>query len=380
MRIQSMWGFLIFLCSIFPLWGYASDFSVDLKGQITNASHGEASTRIDIAVKTIQSDPYPYTTNIVVACYDAKQYAIKQRLVAWKYLQIQWISSTRAAYVSLDIPKTNVVQTILCHIDDTNVVPEINESNQIGWIHIEKWWWTSVPVPVPVPTPTPTPVPPVCKGVPVEVCEESIQKARWDKYMSSLWLTIPAQLQHIKKYRIQRLDGSWSKRYVPWVDDIDWKNNCDYASVWQVWTTCQRRVWSFFDDHTYQISSCKITRKQVCEDPIETPYPQPSPKPPIETPKPSPTPWQTCRHGYCWKPLPPVSKPPIYTPKPPVYTPRPQPRPTPVDPYLWGGLSPCFGSDCGDDNWYYNDGKEEKRRIVDPQSINTSFKWLSWVR
>lgn len=44
--------------------------------------------------------------------------------------------------------------------------------------------------------------------------------------MSQLGLHIPASLQHIKQYRIQWFNGTWSQWYTPGQNDIDWKNNC----------------------------------------------------------------------------------------------------------------------------------------------------------
>lgn len=110
--------------------------SVDLQGQITNTTHETTSTTIDIAIRTRQQTPYPNNTTIVVACYDAKQYDIRQTKVVSANVHIYGISSTKAVYTSLTIPKTNQIQTILCHIDDTNIVPELNDHNQVGRVHV----------------------------------------------------------------------------------------------------------------------------------------------------------------------------------------------------------------------------------------------------
>ncbi len=51
----------------------------------------------------------------------------------------------------------------------------------------------------------------------------------------------------ILQYRIQWFDGSWSPWYVPGVNDVDWKTNLDGS---------QRRIWSYFDDHTHEYIYC----------------------------------------------------------------------------------------------------------------------------
>lgn len=101
-----------------------------------------------------------------------------------------------------------------------------------------------------------TPPPEECDQEPEQVCSVLKKTKRGDKYMSQLGLTIPTSLQHINQYRIQWFNGTWSQWYTPGQNDIDWKNNCGtwmYPS-----TSCARRVWSYFDDHTYEIKTCTI--------------------------------------------------------------------------------------------------------------------------
>jgi hypothetical protein len=85
-------------------------------------------------------------------------------------------------------------------------------------------------------------------------CITTTRQARWDKYMSSIWLEIPSSLNNIQKYRIQWFNGTWSKYYYPWNNDIDRKvnNSCENPVDW----ICQRRVRSYFDDHTHEVVSC----------------------------------------------------------------------------------------------------------------------------
>lgn len=86
-------------------------------------------------------------------------------------------------------------------------------------------------------------------------CTTTTMQPRWDKYMSSIWLEIPLSLNHIQKYRIQWFNGTWSEYYYPWNSDIDRKvnNSCENPVNW----ICQRRVRSYFDDHTHEIISCR---------------------------------------------------------------------------------------------------------------------------
>jgi hypothetical protein len=62
-------------------------------------------------------------------------------------------------------------------------------------------------------------------------------------YWQSLGLDTSGQT-HITRYRIQWPTGYWSPWYTKGVDDIDWENPT-------------RRVWAYFDDHTYQIEWCQ---------------------------------------------------------------------------------------------------------------------------
>ena len=184
---------------------------------------------------------------------------------------------------------------MLCHIDDTNIVPELNDRNHLGRLHIDPKE-ASIPAPKPpvhkprpkptprpTPKPIPTPVPPVCEERKEYVCEETLHRERKDTYMSDLGLDIPAHLEHIKQYRIQRNNGTRSKRYTPGQDDIDPKwEGCDPDVRYFVPPThCQRRMRAYFGDHTYEIKTCERESETVCTPgkPVYTPPVKPEPTP-----------------------------------------------------------------------------------------------------
>jgi len=50
----------------------------------------------------------------------------------------------------------------------------------------------------------------------------------------------------VVRYRIQWFNGIWSPDYYPGVNDVDWVTNGSY----------QRRVWSYFYDHTHELTFC----------------------------------------------------------------------------------------------------------------------------
>lgn len=374
----------------------------DLYGQITNTSHGDTATEITFAVNTKQASAYPYADAIVIGCYDATHYDNRKQLVWKTTVNIQWISLQKAVYATLTIQKWATDYHVMCHIDDTNVVPETNDNNRIAWVTVRaKKTWTSPIAPTPtkptqpvIPTPPVSPAP-ICTIKKKEVCSEVTLEARGGRYMSSLWLEIPPALtSSISAYRIQWSNGWWSKRYTPGVNDIDRKTNCPSNEIYanQSTTTipptnCARRVWSYFDDHVHQIRSCETTEQKVCElppvnkvPPVITPYP---PKECIwdycnliPLPIVTPTPEKECIWRYCGKRLPPVSK------RPPIAGPIVHPIPTPpVDtpaiPDDW--FSPCLWEDCP---WLSDKDENDfdNRKIVHPQSINTEFAWLSWAR
>ena len=68
----------------------------------------------------------------------------------------------------------------------------------------------------------------------------------------------------ILQYRIQWFGGSWSNWYVPGVNDVDTKLNLDGT---------QRRMWSYFDDHTHEYIKCLSNVAPV--------PPQPQPTQPV---------------------------------------------------------------------------------------------------
>ena len=371
----------------------------DLYGQIIDTHHTDQATTIDFAVNTKQRDAYPYADTIVIGCYDATHNDHRKKLVWKTTVTIHWISLQSAVYASVTIPKWTKDYQVMCHIDDTNIVPERNESNFIAWVTVRaKAWWTIVPPQEPVykhPQPPVVPSPtPVCTIKKHEACSDVIHEPRWGAYMSSLWLTIPADLKReISEYRIQWFNWSRSKWYTPGVDDIDRKTNCpgdvmyakNQAKIISP-TNCARRVWSYFDDHVHQIRSCFTSEEKVCTlPPVKHTPPVIIPLPPkeciwdycnlIPLPIVSPAPEKECIWRYCGRRLPPVTK------RPPVASPIIHPIPTPPKyspplPDDW--FSDCLGADCP---WRWNNeaNNDNQRRIVDPQSINTEFDWLSWL-
>ena len=70
--------------------------------------------------------------------------------------------------------------------------------------------------------------------------------SRWTQGTS---LDLDNQLigKDIVSHRIQWSDGSWSRNFTPGADDIDWVTNYDGT---------QRRVWSYFTDHTHRYVTC----------------------------------------------------------------------------------------------------------------------------
>ena len=396
----------------------------DLYGQITNTSHGDSATEITFAVNTKQRETYTRADTIVIGCYDATHYDNRKQLVWQTTVNIQGISNTKAVYATVTIQKWTTDYHVMCHIDDTNIVPEINESNRIAWVTVaaKKWWTTPIaPSPkkpilpvVPAPPVVPTPI---CTIEKQEACSDVIHEPRGDKYMSSLWLEIPATLKSsISEYRIQWSNWSWSKRYTPGIDDIDRKTNCPvygtYASQSATVappSNCARRVWSYFDDHVHQIRSCETTEQKVCElppvaivPPVVTPYPPKECKwdycnlipLPIVTPTPpeacvwdycnliplpivTPEPEDICIWRYCGKRLPPVSKRPPVS-KPIIVNPPVIEAPIYIPPVADDDFSSCLWADCP---WLWDKDENdfENRRIVNPQSINTEFEWLAWI-
>jgi hypothetical protein len=69
---------------------------------------------------------------------------------------------------------------------------------------------------------------------------------------STLKSTYPSQCGgtygcDVVRYRIQWFNGTWSPDYYPGVNDVDWVTNAGGY---------QRRVWSYFYDHTHQFTFC----------------------------------------------------------------------------------------------------------------------------
>jgi len=68
----------------------------------------------------------------------------------------------------------------------------------------------------------------------------------------TLKATYPAQCGgpfgcDVVSYRIQWFNGTWSPNYYPGANDVDWVTNSGGY---------QRRVWSYFYDHTHQFTFC----------------------------------------------------------------------------------------------------------------------------
>ena len=51
----------------------------------------------------------------------------------------------------------------------------------------------------------------------------------------------------VVRYRVQWFNGLWSPDYYPGVNDVDWVTNGGGY---------QRRVWSYFYDHTHEFTFC----------------------------------------------------------------------------------------------------------------------------
>lgn len=66
--------------------------------------------------------------------------------------------------------------------------------------------------------------------------------ARW-KANLSLHTDLLILGEEIIAYKIQWFDGTWSDWYVPGMNDVDWVDP-------------NRRVWSYFYDHTHAYLSC----------------------------------------------------------------------------------------------------------------------------
>ncbi len=61
----------------------------------------------------------------------------------------------------------------------------------------------------------------------------------WPKLRLETWLH-----PEIRRYRIKWFSGNWSPWFTPGVDDVDSKTNEDGT---------QRRIWSYFHDHEFQV-------------------------------------------------------------------------------------------------------------------------------
>lgn len=81
---------------------------------------------------------------------------------------------------------------------------------------------------------------------PEDTCDNVVvdyRPAEGGTYWQDLGLDMTGQ-EKVIRYRIQWYSGYWSPWYTRGVDDIDWKDP-------------NRRVWSYFDDHRYQIEWCQ---------------------------------------------------------------------------------------------------------------------------
>jgi peptidoglycan hydrolase-like protein with peptidoglycan-binding domain len=88
-----------------------------------------------------------------------------------------------------------------------------------------------------------------CTGNTITVKEDGLINSGGTAIFSKLGMNISSHPE-ILKYRIQWFNGTWSPWYVPGVEDQDWKNNYDGS---------ERRVWSYFDDHTHEYVKCVST-------------------------------------------------------------------------------------------------------------------------
>lgn len=90
-----------------------------------------------------------------------------------------------------------------------------------------------------------------------ETTEQPTFEIRW-----SQGLAVDNDVRIIGKmivgYQIQWFNGSWSQVYTPGVDDIDWVTNNDGS---------QRRVWSYFYDHTHRYYTGTDVQEAATNDP-----------------------------------------------------------------------------------------------------------------
>lgn len=84
----------------------------------------------------------------------------------------------------------------------------------------------------------PEPVPITCNNLSSE-----IKKPLGGDYWKKLGLETTAN-KNILRYRILLDSGQWSPWYTPGVNDVDWADS-------------GRRVWAYFDDHSYQMERCQ---------------------------------------------------------------------------------------------------------------------------
>lgn len=77
-------------------------------------------------------------------------------------------------------------------------------------------------------------------------------------FYSEIGMVLP-YYNNIQSYKIQWSDKTWSKEYIVGTGDVDRKDNCWGLFEWKddKPAQCARRVWSYFEDHTFEITQCK---------------------------------------------------------------------------------------------------------------------------
>ncbi|MCL4403930.1 hypothetical protein M1432_01105 [Patescibacteria group bacterium] len=105
---------------------------------------------------------------------------------------------------------------------------------------------SSAPVKIAVPSMT-VMFSPYCIGSAVDVVAAPLGNPGGTGPFEKLGLATSTE-PGIARYRIQWFDGSWSPWYVPGVNDVDQLDNIDGT---------QRRIWSYFDDHTHEYIYCQ---------------------------------------------------------------------------------------------------------------------------
>ena len=77
-------------------------------------------------------------------------------------------------------------------------------------------------------------------------------------FYSEIGMVIP-YYNTIQSYKILWSGATWSKEYTVGTGDMDRKDNCWGLFEWKddKPAQCARRVWSYFEDHSFEITKCK---------------------------------------------------------------------------------------------------------------------------